>query len=231
MPEPKWTRIVSADDDTVGGDILEWSGLGEVWYRYDLSRFYDFLQDAVEFCDSVRIEREEWDANMPGRSGVWHEICTNDETRLKRELRTLLAELLWKARGKIRQANLAREMAEKEIAAGPAQYQHLLSIADAETDSMGYPETVEYHIELCGGPNNCFRLWKRVYSRWDRATDMRDQYSTLDEAARHYTWTIFEKFYRFTKPKDISPGSILGIKEILAIRRRVVKWRRESCGG
>jgi hypothetical protein len=94
MSSSQWIEIVSADDDVASGELLDWSGLSDVWDKHDLSEQYDFVRDVAEYCDHIDIELEHWDANMPGRSGVWHRISTDDEKALKRELALRLHELI-----------------------------------------------------------------------------------------------------------------------------------------
>lgn len=95
MPKAAWIEIVSADDDVVGGELLSWANLNDLW---DENRIildnYSVVRDVLEHCSSAVVEKEEWDAGAPGRSGLWHRISTNDPDVLKTELRERIEELL-----------------------------------------------------------------------------------------------------------------------------------------
>ena len=95
MPKAAWIEIVSADDDVVGGELLSWADLNDLW---DKNRIildnYSVVRDVLEHCSSAFVEKEEWDAGAPGRSGRWHRISTNDPDVLKTELRERIEELL-----------------------------------------------------------------------------------------------------------------------------------------
>ena len=101
----RWVTIASADDDMVSGEMLKWCGVGDAWSKieYDPDVLYDFLVDVVEHCSHAEVEREDWDADMPGRSGVWHVVKTDAPEQLKREIRARLAKILWKGRARIRE--------------------------------------------------------------------------------------------------------------------------------
>jgi hypothetical protein len=40
------------------------------------------------------VDREEWDADFPGRRGVWHTVFTDDAELLKTEIRTAIERLI-----------------------------------------------------------------------------------------------------------------------------------------
>jgi hypothetical protein len=108
----KWRKIVSADDDTVCDELIEWAGLSDLWTRFELDSF-DFLQDYAELCDHIVIERKEWDHDFPGLSGIWHIIKTDNPKELKKELRTQAARMLWEKRRLMRE-EMKRQKREAE---------------------------------------------------------------------------------------------------------------------
>ena len=123
-PAALWELVVSADDDTVESDLLEWSGLEAVWERCqerwarnDLEWDYDFLSEVVEACSHAFLEREEWDGGAPGRSGVWHCVGTDNPAALRRELRFQLARQLWAWRRELR---VGRSISPGSARASPA---------------------------------------------------------------------------------------------------------------
>ncbi len=98
----KWHEIISADDDMISGELLDWSGLREVWDRWNMDNHFDFLREVEDLCNHMEVSREEWGGDFPGHSGTWHTIGTDDETALREELRHALATLLWENRRMIR---------------------------------------------------------------------------------------------------------------------------------
>jgi hypothetical protein len=110
MKKPK--QIVSADDDMVESKLLQWADLDEIWDKYELVDLENFVRLA-EVAKHIDIDIDDWDADMPGRSGAWHKITTRDEAALKKELRGILAGFIWKNRRKIHRI-LARIRASEE---------------------------------------------------------------------------------------------------------------------
>lgn len=111
-PMNKSKQIVSADDDRVEDQLLQWAGLDDAWDRYELTELENFVRLA-ESAKHIDIDFEDWDADMPGRSGTWHTVSTRDEAALKKELRGILAGFIWKNRRKIHRI-LARSRAAEE---------------------------------------------------------------------------------------------------------------------
>lgn len=94
-----WTEIASADDD-VSGELLEWSGLGKIWKQYHLGEF-DSFQDLADRSKHVSISGEQWGGDSPGLSGVWQTAKTDNEADLRKDLRDLVAGLIWENRKQI----------------------------------------------------------------------------------------------------------------------------------
>ena len=95
MPKSDWEEIVSADDDVVGGELLSWAELNDLWDEHQtILDNCSVIRDVLEHCSSAFVEKEEWDAGAPGRSGLWHRISTNDPEALKTELRERIEELV-----------------------------------------------------------------------------------------------------------------------------------------
>src|SRR5262245_49218297 len=92
MAEP-CVEIASADDDMIATRVLTWSGLSDFWDHYDLDANHCFIRDVLEHCPSAWIDREEWDANFPGLSGVWHTVSTSNPETLKQEIEERIREL------------------------------------------------------------------------------------------------------------------------------------------
>jgi hypothetical protein len=111
-----WEEIVSADDGEASSSLLEWSGLSGIWNRYELWSDFDFMIDVADKAHHISIHRKMWDGGAPGCSGIWHTILTNDETALKKELRDLLAKLIWKNRGTIHERVREEKLAAEERA-------------------------------------------------------------------------------------------------------------------
>ena len=86
----KWREIISADDDVIETEMLDWSGLHEAWQKSQLNQSLNFINDIVEHCRHASVEKEIWGGDEPGRSGVWHVIKTDNEIEFKRELKLLV---------------------------------------------------------------------------------------------------------------------------------------------
>lgn len=90
-----YQEIICADDDEIISDLLHWANLTELWNENsDTLDRYDLINDILEECDGVFVDREEWDANFPGRSGVMHTIFAADSEALKIELREVIERLI-----------------------------------------------------------------------------------------------------------------------------------------
>jgi hypothetical protein len=111
MNKPK--EIVSADDDMVEGKLLQWADLDEVWDKYQLVELANFIRLA-ENAKNIEIDYQGWDAGIPGRSGTWHIITTEDEAALKGELRSIVAAFIWKERKKIQRILAEHRTKEEE---------------------------------------------------------------------------------------------------------------------
>ena len=93
----EWIEVASADDDMIGGVILLWSGCGDVWDEHELDDEFSVLDDVLETCRHASVDSEVWEEGMPGQSGTWYTVHTDDPDALKREIRArvkgLIAEL------------------------------------------------------------------------------------------------------------------------------------------
>lgn len=87
--------IISATDDTVEQEVLEWAGLWGLWEDNEptLSNF-NIVADVLSRCPSASVEEDEWDGDFPGRSGVTYQIATSDPGVLKRELKAVLEAII-----------------------------------------------------------------------------------------------------------------------------------------
>lgn len=94
-----WTEIASADDD-VSEELLEWSGLEKIWKQYQLWQF-ELFQDLADRSKHIIISGDQWGGDSPGLSGVWQTAETDNETELKKDLRGLVADLIWKNRKQV----------------------------------------------------------------------------------------------------------------------------------
>ncbi|MEI7775742.1 MAG: hypothetical protein WCK17_13315 [Verrucomicrobiota bacterium] len=94
-----WTEIASADDD-VSAELLDWSGLQKIWKQYHLRKF-DRFQDLANRSKHVIISRDQWGGDSPGLSGVWQTATTDNEADLRKDLRALVAGLIWENREQI----------------------------------------------------------------------------------------------------------------------------------
>jgi hypothetical protein len=234
-----WKEIISADDDVISGELLDWSGLRDTWDRHDLVAYYDFTNDIAEFCDHIYIEKEEWDANLPGRSGTWHTIETDDPDQLKKELRSKLAELLWTSRKDMRFYRKAREEKEKkekekrerewkkrerewekklkELENGPTEGIYICTIIIEEAEY--YPTHQEYFFEASVENSHCLRVWEKTNCRW---TDCQIWNSTFEgdlksEAIRFLNKKGFRKDARignYDRILDVLLGPLFDEKEV-----------------
>ena len=66
------------DDDVVDSKVLDWAGLRELWDAHEeILSNYSVVQNILPMCCNVDIETEEWDAGVPGRSGIYFSIETS----------------------------------------------------------------------------------------------------------------------------------------------------------
>ena len=90
-----YQEVLRADDDEISYDLLHWANLTDLWdENSEMLERYDLINDILEECEGVIVDREEWDANFPGRSGVMHIIFAKDPKALKIELRERIEKLL-----------------------------------------------------------------------------------------------------------------------------------------
>ena len=95
-----WEEIATADDD-VSNELLDWAGLDKIWDKYYLCEFEQF-QDLAERSAHISISGIQWGGEVPGLSGVWQTAKTDNESALTKDLRGLVAELIWENRLQIR---------------------------------------------------------------------------------------------------------------------------------
>ncbi|MGE4446607.1 MAG: hypothetical protein AB7C92_08215, partial [Synergistaceae bacterium] len=174
-----WKEIVSADDCEVAYELMDWCGVRDAWDRNDLEAYYNFFNDVAEDCDHMIIKKKSWDANMPGLSGVWHIIKTDDPKALKKELRSRLAKLIWESRKMIRDYHRIRAEEEKRAEQEKKDReweQHLKELENGPADGIlictlgiwdditSYSE--EYCFELSQEDPQCLKVWGKVNKTW-----------------------------------------------------------------
>jgi len=93
-------EIASSDDD-ISEDLLDWSGLDAIWKKYRLND-YGLFMDLAAQSDHIDIAHKNWGGDAPGLSGVWMTASTKDEASLKKDMRHLVAKLIWEERRDIR---------------------------------------------------------------------------------------------------------------------------------
>lgn len=163
MKKTTHVEIASADDDMISSQLLKWSGLSDRWQRHELDNFYNFTSDVVEHCQHVFIERENWDGGLPGRSGVWHVVTTDNARALKSEIRARVSALIQESKESVKAyRQKLRENAAK-IAQGPSSAR-LLFEADIWDDLS--PTTYSLYIEEPNERQSSFRLWERCSRGW-----------------------------------------------------------------
>jgi hypothetical protein len=91
-------EIASADDGEIGGELLDWSGLSNVWHEQGLAGDYDFLRDVAKHCGSIDISTEQWGGDAPGLSGVWYTVSTRDPDQLRSEMQSCVQLLISQAK-------------------------------------------------------------------------------------------------------------------------------------
>jgi hypothetical protein len=94
MPRKTLQEIASADDSEIGGELLDWSGLSEIWQERGLAGNYDFLRDVAEHCGSIEIGTEQWGGDAPGLSGVWYTVSTRDPDKLQADMQARVHQLI-----------------------------------------------------------------------------------------------------------------------------------------
>lgn len=156
-------EIVSADDDMVSAKLLTWSGLSDRWDRHSLGDLYDFTKDVAEHCEHISIEKKDWDAGMPGRSGVWHVVTTTSRSALKAEMRARVSEILRTDRDSIERYKRKLKADASREAKGPKSAR-LLFEADIWDDFN--PTTYAVYLEEPTQASRMFRLWHRTNDFW-----------------------------------------------------------------
>ena len=87
-------EVASSEDGEISEELLTWSGLSELWQEHGLLGDYDFLRDVAEHCDCIDISTEQWGGDAPGLSGIWYSVTTRDPSRLRKEMRSRLENLI-----------------------------------------------------------------------------------------------------------------------------------------
>lgn len=184
-----WRKIVSADDCEVSGYLMDWCGLRDVWERNGLVTYYDFFNDVARDCDHILIDRKSWGGNMPGLSGVWHIIKTDNAKALKKELRSGLARLLWESRKRIREYRITVEeekMSEqekrdreseqllKELEKGPENGIFICSMGIWEDVT---PYSMEYYFELSPDDPQCLKVWGKFNKTWTSCWEWQSRFN------------------------------------------------------
>jgi hypothetical protein len=81
------SEVVSCDYSDVDNFLTEWAMIGPLWQKLlDLNPDIDFVEDVLMSCSSAVIDREEWNAQMPGRDSVRCSIKTKNAQLLREEL-------------------------------------------------------------------------------------------------------------------------------------------------
>lgn len=174
-------EIVSADDDMVSAKLLTWSGLSDRWDRHSLGDLYDFTKDVAEHCEHISIEKKDWDAGMPGRSGVWHVVTTTSRSALKAEMRARVSEILRTDRDSIERYKKKLKADASQQAKGPKSAR-LLFEADIWDDFS--PTTYAVYLEEPTQGSRMFRLWQRTNDFWRLSAISVPAYVSVKEAAR-----------------------------------------------
>lgn len=90
---PKWRTFASADDCDIEYRVLEWSGMLDIWEEKDLGDRFSFWSDVLGMCDHFDYETREWEGGVPGLSGEWYKVRTNDPNALKLQIAEIVKEL------------------------------------------------------------------------------------------------------------------------------------------
>lgn len=219
--------IASADDDVIAGRLLEWSGLRDIWLARELEWCFDFVRDVAEHCPSLDIEFTNWDDDLPGRNGKWHDVSTCDDDKARRELKARLRKLLKEKKYAQLMASRREEqrtdralMAERRKQR-PAKVRRICSLSTGgdmwdDTDLVVremYVESVQGAVD----PEFC--LWVKVGGIWSRtgkpqpAADIRA--AAVGLLADYFRATAVD-YHAFSKPRDLLPA-----KEVLALIKQV----------
>ena len=164
----------------------------------------------MEACPHAEVERAEWDADMPGRSGVWHVVKTDAPKQLEREIRTRLAKMLWESRPRIRKERLRRLKEEGLERKGPRTSKHLCTVE--AFDGFSSNDT-EYHVEDVDGKDGDFVLWERAEGRWERTRRREPKSKGIQTAAQDFALAMFGRAL-----KDVAPGELLSRADIHSLR-------------
>ena len=164
MPRKIPQEIASADDDVISGILLEWSGLSERWQRHELDAICDFTRDVAEHCKHIEIETESWDGGMPGRSGDWHKVTTDDGRILKKEMSDRVTELIRTNRAKTARIKAERQSNNLKELSGP-KTSRLLFEVDIWDDFA--PTTYVFHIEQPNNSSADYRFWEKKSDGWE----------------------------------------------------------------
>lgn len=90
----EYQEIIRAGDDTVDGEVLAWAGMWDFWQaNEEVLGKYSVINDVLERCSLVDIDREVWDGGAPGQSGVTFVISTTAPKDLREEIRSILEGL------------------------------------------------------------------------------------------------------------------------------------------
>jgi hypothetical protein len=90
----KFYEIASADDGEIGSELLDWSGLSQLWETERLGDYYSFLNDVAMKCDYIDLNTEQWGGDAPGLSGVWYNASTKDSDMLRKEMEAIAFNLI-----------------------------------------------------------------------------------------------------------------------------------------
>lgn len=96
-----WEEIVSADGDDIAEEMMRWAGVfgawsrcEERWIRRGKDWDHEFMVDIVDPCTSLFVDTDEYDHGLPGRSGLWYTIQTQNPSNARFEIRSQLAAAL-----------------------------------------------------------------------------------------------------------------------------------------
>ena len=87
-------RIASGDDCEVGGMLLDWCKLDDIWLDHDLSAEHNVIGDVVDDCPSAHYIDRQWYGGGPGLSGTWYKVYTSNPSLFQREFRKRVEELV-----------------------------------------------------------------------------------------------------------------------------------------
>ncbi len=83
--------VVRGDLDDFEWEAVRWSGHRAAWSELDGK--FSFTDDVLRHCPSADLVSQSWDADAPGRSGVFYRLFTPDATKLRNEIATRIQEL------------------------------------------------------------------------------------------------------------------------------------------